>query len=139
LDWSLFFSALLSATLLPGSSEILLVYKLSQGNDPLRLLISATTGNLIGSLITYYMGIGGNQLLHKRWLGINERRLKKAKEWFNKWGVYSLFLAWLPIVGDALCLFAGLMKVSIKQFILFVGIGKLARYSFIIFLTIPLT
>ena len=138
MDWSLFISALLSATLLPGSSEILLVYKLSQGDDSLRLLISATTGNLIGSLITYYMGIGGNQLLHKRWLGIDENQLKKAKSWFEQWGVYSLFLAWLPIIGDALCLFAGLMKVSIKQFVLFVGIGKLARYSFIVILAVPL-
>ena len=134
MDWSLFFSALLSATLLPGSSEVLLLYKLGQGGEPLALLVSATAGNLLGSLITYWMGIGGNALMHKRWLGMDEQSLQRAERQFQKWGVYSLLLAWLPVVGDPLCLLAGLMRVAILPFILLVGAGKFLRYASIIFL-----
>ena len=38
------------------------------------------------------------------------------------------------IVGDALCLFAGLSKTSLIKFLLLVGVGKLVRYGFIAFL-----
>lgn len=134
MDWSLFVSALLSATLLPGSSEVLLIYKLGQGGDPLILLLSATSGNLLGSLLTYLMGIGGNALIHKRWLGINEPSLARAERWFQRFGIYSLLLAWLPVIGDPLCLLAGLMKVAVMPFVLLVGIGKGLRYASIIYL-----
>ena len=98
------------------------------------LLVSATAGNLLGSLITYWMGIGGNALMHKRWLGMDEQSLQRAERQFQKWGVYSLLLAWLPVVGDPLCLLAGLMRVAILPFILLVGAGKFLRYASIIFL-----
>lgn len=131
MDWPLFFSALLSATLLPGSSEVLLLYKLSQGGDALVLVFSATAGNLIGSLITYLMGRAGNTALHRRWLRIDEQQIARAEHWFSRWGRPSLLLAWLPIVGDPLCLVAGLLRAPLMWFVVLVGIGKLARYGFL--------
>lgn len=136
MDWSLFFSALLSATLLPGSSEILLVYQLSQGGQPLPLVLSATAGNLVGSLITYAMGRAGNAALHRRWLRIDDRQLARAEHWFSRWGQPSLLLAWLPIVGDPLCLLAGLLRAPLISFVVLVGLGKLSRYAFIAWLTV---
>ncbi len=134
MDWALFFSAFLSATLLPGSSEALLLFKLNQPNNPLVLLLSATLGNLLGSLLTYGMGLGGNVLLHKRWLGISDQSLRRAEKWFKRWGIYSLLLAWLPVIGDPLCLLAGLLRISVLPFVMLVGIGKLMRYAAIIYL-----
>ncbi|MBT8448080.1 MAG: DedA family protein [Gammaproteobacteria bacterium] len=134
MDWTLFLSAFLSATLLPGSSEALLVYKLSQQQMVVPLLISATSGNLLGSIVTYYMGVFGNTLMHKRWLGIDEKALLKAEKNYQRWGIYSLLLAWLPMIGDPLCLVAGLMRVNLIAFIMLAGIGKLARYSVLIYL-----
>jgi membrane protein YqaA with SNARE-associated domain len=131
LDWPLFFSALLSATLLPGSSEALLLYKLSQNQAVIPLVASATTGNIIGSLVTYYMGLLGNTVMHRRWLGIDKKALLSAEQSYQRWGVYSLLLAWLPIVGDPLCLMAGLLRVNVIAFILLAGAGKLARYMII--------
>lgn len=129
MDWSLFLSALLSATLLPGSSEALLLYKLTEGGAVLPLVLSATAGNLLGSLVTYAMGRGGNAALHQRWLRIDERQLARAEAWFSRWGRPSLLLAWLPVVGDPLCLVAGLLRASPGWFVLLVGIGKLGRYA----------
>ncbi|NNJ92009.1 MAG: DedA family protein [Gammaproteobacteria bacterium] len=134
MDWTLFISAFLSATLLPGSSEALLLYRLSEQEMVVPLLISATSGNILGSIVTYYMGVFGNTLMHKRWLGIDEKALLKAEKNYQRWGIYSLLLAWLPVIGDPLCLVAGLMRVNLIAFIMLAGIGKLARYSVLIYL-----
>jgi membrane protein YqaA with SNARE-associated domain len=131
LDWPLFTSALLSATLLPGSSEALLLYRLGEGGGVVMPVLSATAGNLLGSLVTYGMGRGGNSLLHRRWLRVDEKDLQRAEAWFNRRGVAVLLLAWLPVIGDPLCLVAGLLRVDPLRFVILVGLGKLARYGFL--------
>ena len=129
MDWSLFLSALLSATLLPGSSEALLLYQLAQGADPVLSVLSAGAGNLLGSLVTYSMGRAGNLALHRKWARIGQKELARAEAWFNRWGLPILLLAWLPVVGDPLCLIAGLLRVHAGWFLVLVGIGKLGRYA----------
>jgi len=129
MDWSLFLSALISSTLFPGGSEALLLYKLNEGGDALPLVIVATVGNVLGSLITYAMGRLGNEAVHKRWLRMDETKVARAETWFAKYGNPSLLLAWLPVVGDPLCLVAGLLKSHLGLFLLLVTIGKAARYT----------
>jgi membrane protein YqaA with SNARE-associated domain len=136
MDWPLFLSALLSATLLPGSSEALLLYRLHEGGAALPLVLSATAGNLLGSLVTYAMGRAGNAALHRRWLRIDEKQVNRAEAWFGRWGRPALLLAWLPVVGDPLCLVAGLLRTSPGWFVLLVGIGKLGRYAALAWLVI---
>lgn len=128
-DWALFASAFLSATLLPGSSEALLLLRLNEGVDPGELVLTATAGNLLGSLLTYFMGRGGNALLHRRWFRIDKNDLARAEHWFGRWGTPALLLAWLPVIGDPLCLLAGILRVRLLWFVLLVGLGKVARYA----------
>jgi len=134
IDWALFTSAFLSATLLPGSSEALLLFRLSEGEAWLPLVLVATAGNLLGSLLTYGIGRAGNTVLHRRWLRINEKDVQRAEAWFGRWGRPALLMAWLPIVGDPLCLVAGLLRVKLIAFTLLVGLGKLGRYAFLAWL-----
>jgi len=129
MDWPLFFSALISSTLFPGGSEALLLYRLNEGGSAYTLVIIATVGNVMGSLITYAMGRLGNEAVHKKWLRISEAQVDKAEYWFSKYGGPSLLLAWLPVVGDPLCLVAGLLRYSLISFLMLVTIGKLARYA----------
>ena len=129
MDWTLFFSALISSTLFPGGSEALLLYRLDEGGDVVLLVLIATVGNVLGILITYAMGRLGNEALHRKWLRISEAQTEKAEKWFEKYGKASLLLAWLPIVGDPLCLVAGLLRCHLMTFLLLVSIGKLARYA----------
>jgi len=131
MDWSLFFSALISSTLFPGGSEALLLYKLNEGGDAMVLVTIATIGNLLGSLITYGMGRLGNEAVHKKWLRMDEAKVERAEAWFGKYGMPSLLLAWLPVIGDPLCLVAGLLRSHIGLFLLLVMIGKAARYAVI--------
>jgi len=131
MDWTLFFSALISSTLFPGGSEALLLYKLNEGGDAVALVVIATVGNVLGSLITYGMGRLGNEAVHKKWLRMDEAKVAHAERWFGKYGQPSLLLAWLPVVGDPLCLVAGLLRSHIGAFLLLVTIGKAARYTVI--------
>ncbi len=128
MDWALFFSALISSTLLPGGSEALLLYRLSDGGTIMELVAIATAGNVLGSLITYAMGRLGNEAVHKKWLKISEAQTKKAEIWFEKWGKPSLLLTWLPVIGDPLCLVAGLLRCELMTFLLLVTAGKFMRY-----------
>lgn len=128
MDWTLFGSALLSSTLFPGGSEALLLYRLHQGADPLTTVLTATFGNVLGSLITYGMGRFGRQAVQRRNDKAN-RHIARAERWFNRFGRPSLLLAWLPVVGDPLCLVAGVLRVGLPVFLLLVTLGKLARYA----------
>ena len=128
IDWTLFGSALLSSTLFPGGSEALLLYRLHQGADPLASVLTATAGNVLGSLITYGMGRFGRQAIRTR-SEKTDRHIARAESWFKRFGRPSLLLAWLPVVGDPLCLVAGVLRVSVPVFMLLVTVGKLARYA----------
>jgi len=128
-DWVLFTSSLISSTLFPGGSEALLLLKLQAEPQHLyALVIIATLGNVLGSVITYLMGRLGIQLGH-RWFRISDKKLQRASLHFERFGAPALLFAWLPIVGDPLCLLAGSLKYTWFKFLCLITLGKLARYS----------
>ena len=125
-------SAFLSATLLPGTSEILLAGLQAQGHDPVTLWAWATAGNTLGSLVNWLLGL---YLLHfsdRSWFPFRAERLQRAQAWFQRYGVWSLLLAWAPVIGDGLTFVAGVMKVHWLPFVLLVMIGKGLRYAIIL-------
>ena len=85
MDWTLFGSALLSSTLFPGGSEALLLYRLHQGADPLASVLTATAGNVLGSLITYGMGRFGRKAVQRR-SEKTDQHIARAERWFNRFG-----------------------------------------------------
>jgi len=131
----LFFSALISATLFPLGSEALFIYDITQNFNIIILLIVATVGNSLGAVVNYYMGYGGEEYLVEKKI-INPDKIEKYKGYFDKYGVYTLLFAWLPIIGDPLTMIAGVLRYNIKIFIIVVTISKFFRYLFLVFLTI---
>jgi len=133
----LFISALISSTLFPGGSELLLLYLLHEGGSFWWCILAATTGNVTGSVITYVMGYyamlalhhGGEQGRLPSWMTIKPQRQQQAMQYFQRYGAPSLLFAWLPIIGDPLCLVAGAMRFSPMLFVLLVFIGKAGRYT----------
>ena len=125
----LFATALLAATLIPVSSEfVLAALTAAQGFDIWLLVAVATTGNTLGSVVNWLLG---RYCLHWRgrsWFPIKPVTLERATERFNRYGVWSLLLAWIPIVGDPLTFVAGILKVRFSVFVVLVAVGKTARY-----------
>lgn len=129
---TLFFTAFVSATLLPMGSEAVLIYDISEGfNIPL-LLFFATLGNSLGSLVNYFLGLKGEEYLESK-KHLKAQSVEKYKKLFDKYGGYSLLLSWMPIIGDPITLIAGVFKYNIKKFILIVVFAKFFRYAFIAF------
>ena len=126
-DWSgdtslaaLFLAAFASASVLPANSEVVLVAVLKAHPDrALAALALATIGNTLGGLTTY--GIG--RLLPQR-AAVSPRAL----DLMRRHGAWALLLAWVPIIGDALCVAAGWLRVAAIAATIAMAVGKLARY-----------
>ena len=133
---ALFILSFLASTLLPVGSEWLLVMMLVNGFDPAATIASATAGNFLGALTTFLIGWWGGHWLIERVFRISAEQQQRAMEQYRRYGVFSLFFSWLPVIGDPLCLVGGMMRVNIGLFILLVGVGKLARYALVAWLTL---
>lgn len=130
----LLFSGFIAATLFPASSEILLLALYQQDYIVWLLWLAATTGNTLGSCVNWYLGKEILRFQHKRWFPVRPEQLLRAERQFNKYGVWTLLLAWLPIVGDPLTFIAGSLRMRFDLFLVLVAIGKGLRYAALIVL-----
>ena len=132
---SLFGISFLAATILPFSSELSLAGLISSSNfNNSLLLIAASLGNILGSVVNWLMGFYSRNLTSKKWFPFNEMQITRSSKWFEKFGKWSLLFAWVPILGDPLTLVAGLLRVRFLDFIILVAIGKVSRYLIIFYL-----
>ena len=126
----LFASSFISATLFPLGSEALLIYDIKEGYNIYFLVFFATTGNSLGSIVNYFLGLKGEEyLVHKKFL--IEKYIKVSKKFFDKFGAFSLLFSWLPIIGDPITFVAGILKYNFKKFLFLVVIAKFSRYLFL--------
>ena len=127
---SLFASSFLSATLLPGNSEVVLVAMLLSGvSQPWLLVVIATMGNSLGGLTNVILG---------RFFPLREksRWQEKAVGWLKRYGAATLLLSWMPVIGDLLCLLAGWMRISWGPVLFFLCLGKALRYVLVAWVTL---
>ena len=129
---SLFVSSFLSSTLLPGHSELTLTaFIFLKKYSIIDLIFFASIGNILGSILNWCIGYYLTNLKDKKWFPINRLHLTRASSWFLKYGKWTLFLSWVPIIGDPLTVIAGVFRVQIHIFILIVSLAKTMRYIFI--------
>ena len=129
---SLFISSFLSSTILPGHSEIILTAFIFLKKYPIiDLIFFASIGNIFGSILNWCIGYFLTNLKDNKWFPINKSQLTRASSWFLKYGKWTLFLSWVPIIGDPLTIIAGIFRVPIQTFICIVSLAKTMRYVFI--------
>ena len=117
--WALFTGSFLAATLLPGGSEAILFALLRAHPEAVgSALAVATAGNTLGGLSSYLVG-----------RFIPQTRALKGLAWVRRYGTPVLLLSWVPIVGDALCVAAGWLRLNVGLAALFMALGKAARYA----------
>lgn len=126
---ALFLAALLAATVLPAQSEALLAsLLLSESYAVGTLLIAASTGNVLGSLVNWLLGRGIERLRDRPWFPANRQALERAQHWYRRHGKWSLLLSWVPIIGDPLTIAAGVMREPLATFLVLVTFAKVGRY-----------
>ncbi|MGJ8572831.1 MAG: YqaA family protein [Hoeflea sp.] len=126
---SLFLASLLAATLIPAQSESLLAGLILAGGQPVAALVAvASLGNILGSVLNWIIGRGVERFADRRWFPASQKQLDRAQQHYQRFGYWSLLLAWVPIIGDPLTLVAGIMREPLWRFLLLVSIGKTGRY-----------
>jgi membrane protein YqaA with SNARE-associated domain len=116
--WGLFFSSFFAATLLPGGSEAVLLGVLKLHPELFwPALLLATLGNTLGGMVSFGMG----------WLLPQTQQIKHVEK-VRRYGTPALLLAWAPLIGDALCVAAGWLRLNPLHAALFMAAGKFARY-----------
>jgi membrane protein YqaA with SNARE-associated domain len=135
--FGLFVAAFGAATLLPLQSEAVLVGLLLNGQYGVWLLLAvATAGNVLGSLVNWWLGRRIERFKDRRWFPVSPARLEQAGQHYRRYGHWSLLLSWLPIVGDPLTLVAGVMREPLVRFLLIVTLAKGARYAVLAWATL---
>ena len=129
--WSLFVSAFVSSTVLPGGSEAVLAYLATDNAySPLLLISIAGIGNTLGGMTSWLIG----RIVAIKY---STQDLLKAKHQvaikrIQKWGSPLLLFSWLPVLGDPLCVAAGWVRIHWFYSLCFIAAGKFARYAIIV-------
>ncbi len=133
---SLFLLSFCASTLIPLGWHRGFSQGLQQQRAAVPVVAVASLGNSLGAITSYLIGYGGSRWLIEKLLRIDERQQQRARNWFARYGSWALLFSWLPIIGDPLCLVAGMLQHKFVKFILLVGIGKTARYTVLAILTL---
>ncbi len=123
----LFLAAFVAATPMLMSSEVVFLGLQAAGYDPVVLVLVASAGNVLGSCVTYGIGRAAETLRDRSWFPLKPEAMAKAQGWWQRWGRWSLLVAWAP-GGDLLVALAGLMRVPLWQFLALVTVAKTGRY-----------
>ncbi|MEP9389959.1 YqaA family protein [Mesorhizobium sp. KR9-304] len=125
----LFAAAFAAATILPAQSEAALAGLLATGSfSPAMLVLVASIGNILGSMVNWALGRGVERFRDRSWFPARPTALDRAAGWYRRYGRWSLLLSWAPIIGDPLTVVAGMLREPLWSFVAIVAVAKVARY-----------
>ncbi|MEF9985632.1 MAG: YqaA family protein [Bacteroidales bacterium] len=125
----LFIGTFLAATIIPFSSEFLIIGILVAGGDPAISFVCATIGNWLGGLTSYYLGYLGKWEWIEKWFRVSKASLDRQKSKIDKYGALVAFFSWAPFVGDILAIGLGFYKLNFTKCAIYMLIGKAARFA----------
>jgi len=130
----LFGASLLAATLLPLGSEPVLLGLITINPTLLWPALSvATVGNTLGGVVGWWMGVGAEQFMTNRHLSSHHTHHLRALQWLQRLGPMACLGAWLPVVGDPLCVVAGYLRLPFWPCVCYMALGKALRYGVLVF------
>lgn len=136
--WGMFISAFLAGTILPFSSEAVMLACVGLGLDPVLSTMATTAGNALGGLTCYWIGHLGKMEWIEKYFRVDHKQLEKATRFIHGRGSWMAFFSFLPIIGDAVLIALGLMRANVWIVTLSMTLGKLARYAILVATTTEL-
>lgn len=127
-------AAFIAGSVFPFSSETLLAGLQLAGLRPIPLFISATIGNVLGSMFNYWIGSFGRLEWIEKYLHIRREKVKKTQKWLGGRGAWLGFFCFLPILGSALSVTLGYMRANAPISFLSIFLGKALRYGILIWI-----
>lgn len=136
--WGMFISAFLAGTVLPFSSEAVLLACIGLGLDPVLSTLATTAGNALGGITCYGIGHLGKDEWIEKYLGVKPHQLARAEKFVHGKGSSIAFLSFLPVIGDAILVVLGLMHANVWIVSITMTLGKLARYGVLVATTLKI-
>lgn len=132
IDWGypgLFLSALLAGSIVPFSSELVMIALVKVGLNPVICILLATLGNTIGGMTCYYMGHLGKTDWIEKYFKVKKEKIERMQRFLQGKGALMAFFAFLPFVGEAIAIALGFMRSNILLTTTSMFVGKLIRYT----------
>lgn len=129
-------ASFIAGSVLPFSSETLLAGLLLAGLHPWPLFVSATIGNVLGSMFNYCVGRLGKIEWIEKYLNVRREKVEKTQRWLQGRGAWMGFFCFLPILGSALSVTLGYMRANPTLTFLSIALGKALRYGVLIMILI---
>ena len=126
-------AAFLAASILPFSSEAVMVGLQAAGLDPVLLIVYGTVGNVLGSMFNYTIGRLGKMEWIEKYLHVKKEDLDKAHRFMAGRGAWMGLLSVIPVVGDVITVALGLMRANVGIVMISVTISKLLRYVLLVY------
>lgn len=136
IEWGLpglFISALLAGSIVPFSSELVLVTLVKLGLPPVACLLSATLGNTVGGMTCYYMGRLGKISWIEKYFKVKKEKVDKMVSFLQGKGALMAFFAFLPAIGEVISIALGFMRSNIWLTTTSMFVGKLIRYILLLY------
>lgn len=131
IDWGyvgLFISALLAGSIIPFSSELVMIALVKVGLSPALCVLAATLGNTLGGMTCYYMGHLGKTDWIEKYFKVKKEKIEKMQHFLQGKGALMAFFAFLPFVGEAIAIALGFMRSNVLLTTTSMFVGKLVRY-----------
>ena len=125
----LFLASFLAATVVPFSSEAVMATMIGTDFSPVSVVLIATLGNWLGGITSYLLGRLGKWEWLEKWFRVDRKKVLRAMEKWQRFGVWLALLAWLPVVGDLIAVGLGFVRANWWKTIFLMGVGKLVRYT----------
>ncbi len=113
---------------MPFSSDVLLIGSLLAGGDIYLVLISATLGNFLGGLTTYYIGYLGRWEWIEKYLRVSREKLERQSAAIKRYGSLIALMSWVPVVGDVVTVALGFYRVNFVKSSIYMFIGRALRF-----------
>lgn len=136
IDWGLpglFISAMLAGSIVPFSSELVLVALIELGLPPVACLLSATLGNTAGGMTCYYMGRLGKVNWIEKYFKVKKEKVDKMTVFLQGKGALMAFFTFLPAIGEVIAITLGFMRSNKWLTVASMFIGKLTRYIILMY------
>lgn len=131
--WGLFLGSFIAGSVIPFSSEAVLVACVGAlGLDPTVCTLAATAGNVAGGMTCYWMGHLGNMVWIEKYFHVSKEKLARAERFVQGRGAWMAFFAFIPLLGSAISIVLGMMRANIWIVTVSMTLGKILRYALLV-------
>lgn len=131
--WGMLIAAFMAGSILPFSSEAVMLGLIAAGLRPWELVIYASVGNVAGSMLNYGIGRLGKLEWIEKYLHISQKSMDKARKFMGGHGAWMGVFSFLPGIGEGITVVLGLMRANIPISVTSITVGKVLRYILLVY------